>query len=520
MNFAAGDTTKTFSVPILQDSTYEGSETVKLSLSNPSGATLGIPSTATLTITDDDPPPPLNVTATSGSASPNPVPVNIESTASVSAMVNNPPRAPPPCTLKAPEWSWSYDVQYAAAPGEWGAPPQGAVADVTFDTPPSTNPSFTTMRIKCNVAGYWKIIKLKASVVYTDSCGNSWSGFGFASDVTLTVVSATIAPDPIYVTRGGTAPATVTVFPAGAASSVMVSTADSSVATSMGSPPNVTITGATQASSNTTQLLAKLSSWTLATADINLVGLSYSPTSGEVLTEVFFSTDTPASGLLSSATTIQIDATFTPSGYGSESFSVTHAGVKVRFDPAYPGQASISVADVFPSTFLSSTNPGLKMALVGTVQGTVTITNGTMTGNLPVQFTILQSAQIGRITDGSFEPVLNRSIWTANSASDFADLPPEIFLYAQVTRPVNSFTSNPPAVISVLVRSFAVDGTPVSDGVSMSLSLVMANDSSYVYQSQQPFVLIDNPAFEGTYGNVIAIASADGCSAQVVRLPP
>ena len=59
INFADGDAAaKTISVGINNDSTYEVDETVSLSLSNVSGATLGAPSSTTLTITDNDPIPP------------------------------------------------------------------------------------------------------------------------------------------------------------------------------------------------------------------------------------------------------------------------------------------------------------------------------------------------------------------------------------------------------------------------------------------------------------------------------
>jgi hypothetical protein len=53
-SFAAGETTKTFLVPIINDGYAEGDETFSVVLSNPTGATLGSPSTATVTINDNE----------------------------------------------------------------------------------------------------------------------------------------------------------------------------------------------------------------------------------------------------------------------------------------------------------------------------------------------------------------------------------------------------------------------------------------------------------------------------------
>ena len=54
LHFAANETSKFFSIPIIDDAYAEGHESFTITLSNPSGATLGSPATATVTITDND----------------------------------------------------------------------------------------------------------------------------------------------------------------------------------------------------------------------------------------------------------------------------------------------------------------------------------------------------------------------------------------------------------------------------------------------------------------------------------
>jgi len=59
LNWPAGDlSNRYFDITLLNDNFYEGSETLAVTLSNPSGAVLGSPSVTTITITEDDPLPP------------------------------------------------------------------------------------------------------------------------------------------------------------------------------------------------------------------------------------------------------------------------------------------------------------------------------------------------------------------------------------------------------------------------------------------------------------------------------
>jgi hypothetical protein len=54
LRFAAGETSKNISIPIVNDAYAEGTESFSIALSNPVGASLVSPATATITITDND----------------------------------------------------------------------------------------------------------------------------------------------------------------------------------------------------------------------------------------------------------------------------------------------------------------------------------------------------------------------------------------------------------------------------------------------------------------------------------
>ncbi|MCX6048179.1 MAG: hypothetical protein NT075_24020 [Chloroflexi bacterium] len=84
LTFNPGETSKTFTVPITQDTVIESNETVNLTLNSPSNATLGTPTTATLTIVDDDTPPTVQFSSATYSVNEN------GGSATVTALLSNP----------------------------------------------------------------------------------------------------------------------------------------------------------------------------------------------------------------------------------------------------------------------------------------------------------------------------------------------------------------------------------------------------------------------------------------------
>ena len=54
LSFASGQTSRTFTVPLLDDDVVDGPKTIGLALTNALGAWIGAPNLATLTVTDND----------------------------------------------------------------------------------------------------------------------------------------------------------------------------------------------------------------------------------------------------------------------------------------------------------------------------------------------------------------------------------------------------------------------------------------------------------------------------------
>jgi hypothetical protein len=256
----------------------------------------------------------------------------------------------------------------------------------------------------------------------------------------------------------------------------------------------------------------------LATVDVNVLNVSYSPQSGPVFTKVVFAMD-PGTTYFSPNSSVQIDAVFSPPDFSDEYFSITHSGSKIHFDPSNPSQLALAVADAFPSTFMTSSNPAVAGSMTGTVRGLVTLIDGDKQCTLHVTFEISSAGQIGQLVNGVFQDPNYLYTWQANTPDDFAGADPAVYAYAQIVRPANEFTASSPATLTAQIRSLRDDGTFISKGVMVQFVLIFSDPSKYVYQTQKPMIFVDNPAVEGDWPEVAAIACDDNCSIQIIRLP-
>lgn len=456
----------------------------------------------------------LTVTAKASVPSAAYVPASKDVTAKLTAEAKNTPTGSSGITIEGPSWTWTYKVEFASEEGEWGAPPETASYSVMIDPPPPDNPSETTLRVCFTDVGYWRVTDLKATVGYMGG-GQTWSASGVAEEVKVTVVDAKLSPNPVYVCVGATAEATVVITPSGAASEVSYDTENAAVAMVVGGAPTLTVTGV---ASGTTQLRAKLGNDVLATTDVRVVGLSYTPDRGPVLTKIAFQTD--ASGIFSSSTTLKFDGVFTPVFYDPEPVTVAHSGGKIRYDLTRPDEVAIAVGDVFPAEFVNSTKPALAMALPGTVQGQVRITSGTIELTTEVTFEVEGTAIIGLLgTDGVVEAA-DIPVYTATSTDDFVGIDPEILMHVELVRPINEFTQNPPQTLTVRVQSFREDGSPLTAGINVTLQRVATTATEATYRTTKGLVFVKDASFEGDQGEALVVAGANGCSPSVIRLPP
>jgi hypothetical protein len=186
LTFAPGDISATFTVPILDVKDYGLSETVTLTLSEPSGANPGDPMTAVLTIIDDTPPPVLasvTVSATGGQFSPDPAPVGTPVQATLSAKATR-PTVGSEYTLSAPSWVWSLlNGQYTCPPvqtslttGIDGSDYSCVIVAAPAPPPDATyDYSAVTLYANFTTPGIWQM-NVNVQVNYTDDGGGTYEG--------------------------------------------------------------------------------------------------------------------------------------------------------------------------------------------------------------------------------------------------------------------------------------------------------------------------------------------------------
>jgi hypothetical protein len=180
LTFNPGDVVQSFQVPIYDDGLPGPNKTVNLTLSNPTNATLGSPSTAVLTIIDDTPLPQPSVAFSSSSYSVN------ESAGTATITV----------TLSASS-SLPVNVYYTTSDGTATEPDdyQGASGLLSF-APGEVSQSFTVSVTDNGVPGPSKTVNLALSYPQNAMLGSP-------SMAVLTIVNDNLVPAPGYVAFAG-----------------------------------------------------------------------------------------------------------------------------------------------------------------------------------------------------------------------------------------------------------------------------------------------------------------------------
>jgi hypothetical protein len=96
-------------------------------------------------------------------------------------------------------------------------------------------------------------------------------------------------------------------------------------------------------------------------------------------------------------------------------------------------------------------------------------------------------------------------IWTVKEDADLNNASSSIFLYAQL----ELYDEQPKELLRGKVQSFDDDGTPVSPGAEFTFRRIELDGNRAVYRATTPFILIDNPAFEGKRRSFAAILGGE-----------